>query len=100
MTQDKLILYYTIIYTALYLIPFIITIKKEIDFSFSTFYFFIIFIFAIGLVIYFYLILFCAFLSLFIKNYILLQIILNIPMIIIAYIIIKLSINKQSKNSK
>ena len=100
MTQDKLILYYTIIYTALYLIPFIITINKEIDFSFSTFYFFIIFIFAIGLVIYFYLILFCAFLSLFIKNYILLQIILNIPMIIIAYIIIKLSINKQSKKSK
>ena len=91
MSQDKLILIYTVMYTTIFsgTISLQLIKEKKIKFEFAVIWVLIIFLFSIGLVIYFYMMLFCGILQLFIKNYIFIQVLLNLPMIILAYKILK-----------
>ena len=91
-TQDKLILTYTIIYTIIYLLSLSVNMLKKYKIKDILFYIyiFIIFGFGIGFTIYFYLILFCSVLQIFLKNnYLIIQILLNVPMVILTYKIFK-----------
>ena len=82
MSQDKLILIYTFVYPIICVrtIGLQLIKEKKIKFELIVVLMSIIFLFSIGLVTYFYMILFCGILQLFIKNYIIIQILLNIPM--------------------
>lgn len=87
MEQDVLILIYAILHTIILagIIGTQIIKEKKIKFELVVICLAIIFIFSIGLVSYFYLLLFWALLQLFIKNCILIQVLLNIPMFILTY---------------
>lgn len=91
MSQDKLILIYTIIYTIIIISIFCVELLKEkkIKIKIITVYMAIIFAFATGFAIHFYIILFWGALQFFTKNYIIIQILLNVPLIILIYKILR-----------
>lgn len=91
MSQDKLILIYTIIYTIIIISIFCVELLKEkkIKIEIITVYMAIIFAFATGFAIHFYIILFWGVLQFFTKNYIIIQILLNVPLIILIYKILR-----------
>ena len=72
MSQDKLILIYTVMYTIIFsgTISLQLIKEKKIKFEFAVIWVLIIFLFSIGLVIYFYMMLFCGILTLYKKLYI------------------------------
>lgn len=91
MSQDKLIIIYTIIHSVI-LIGIIgaeIIKEKKIKLEFIVICMYIIFSVSIGLATFFYLLLYCAILQLFIKNYILIQVLLNIPIVLLTYKLLK-----------
>lgn len=86
MSQDKLILIYSIPYAFLGIIPFSKDMFKEYKKNFFLLCFtLLIFIVGFGLVAYFFLILFWATIQLFTKNFTITQILLNIPTTILLY---------------